>query len=48
MTWSVNLSSANLATASFFSCPAGRLERKVDRWLSEWTMNEWVDGWMDG
>ena len=29
---SVNLFSANLATASFFEGPAGRLERKVDRW----------------
>ena len=31
MTRSVNLSCANLATASFFECPARRLERKVER-----------------
>ena len=31
------------ATVSFFSCPAGRLDRKVARWKSEW-----MDGWMDG
>ena len=27
-------------------CPAGRLGRKVDRWYSEWTTNEWMAGWM--
>ena len=32
MTRPENLSFANLATALFFECPAGKLERKVDRW----------------
>ena len=40
------LISAFLATASFYSSPAFRLDRKVDRWYSKWTTNEWIAGWM--
>ena len=38
------LISAYLATASFYTCPAFRLDRKVDRWYSKWTTNEWMAG----
>ena len=38
------LISAYLASASFYSRPAGRLERKVDRWYSDWTTNECMAG----
>ena len=38
------LISAYLAAASFYSRPAGRLERKVDRWYSDWTTNECMAG----
>ena len=39
--------SAYLGTASFYSCPVGRLDtldRKVDRWYSQWMTNEWMAG----
>ena len=42
----VNLSSAYLAPASFYSCPVCRLDRKAGRWYNEWTTNEWMAGWM--
>ena len=42
----VNLSSAYLATASFYSCPVCRLDRKTGRWYNEWATNEWMAGWM--
>ena len=39
----VNLSSAYLATASFYSCPVCTgLDRKTGRWYNEWTTNEWM------
>ena len=39
------LVSAYLATASFYTCPAFGLDRKVDRWYySKWTTNEWMAG----
>ena len=33
-----------LAPASLYSRPAGRLDRKVDRWYSDWTTNECMAG----
>ena len=38
--------SVYLAKASFYTCPAGRLDREVDRRYSEWTTNEY-GWWMD-
>ena len=40
------LISAHLAIASFYACPAFRLDRKVDRWYSKWKTNEWMAEWM--
>ena len=40
------LISAYLGTASFHSCPAGRLDREIDRRYSGWTTNEY-GWWMD-